>query len=184
MRTVEDQGHRRKETSHEELASDHHGKGHRPTAPGHGEADPAGWPRRSGGCWRWPACRSSGGARRPRRSPAAPEPPEVQVTPVVQQDVPIYSEWVGTTVGYVTAQIRARMSGYLLSQHYTEGAFVKSRGPVVSDRPPPVPGRRRSGRGQPRPGAGPARAEPRPSSPKRRPRSSKPRPRSPRPRPP
>ena len=54
------------------------------------------------------------------------EPPEVQVTQVVQQDVPIYSEWVGTTVGYVTAQIRARISGYLMSQHYTEGAFVKA----------------------------------------------------------
>jgi RND family efflux transporter MFP subunit len=58
---------------------------------------------------------------------AAPhEPPEVQVTQVVQKDVPIYSEWVGTTVGYVTAQIRARVSGYLMSQEYTEGSFVKT----------------------------------------------------------
>jgi membrane fusion protein (multidrug efflux system) len=54
------------------------------------------------------------------------EPPEVQVTPVVQKDVPIYSEWVGTVVGYVTAQIRARITGYLMSQQYTEGDFVKT----------------------------------------------------------
>jgi membrane fusion protein (multidrug efflux system) len=57
---------------------------------------------------------------------APPEPPEVQVTAVVQQDVPIYSEWVATAVGYVTAQVRARITGYLISQHYTEGAFVKA----------------------------------------------------------
>ena len=58
---------------------------------------------------------------------AAPqEPPAVQVTPVVQRDVPLYAEWVGTTVGYVTAQIRARITGYLLSQNYTEGSFVKT----------------------------------------------------------
>src|SRR5262245_10742181 len=32
-------------------------------------------------------------------------PPEVVVAEVVQQDVPIYSEWIGTTEGYVNAQI-------------------------------------------------------------------------------
>jgi len=57
---------------------------------------------------------------------ATPEPPEVQVTPVLQKDTPIYSEWVGITVGYVTAQMRARVTGYLMSQEYTEGAFVKT----------------------------------------------------------
>jgi membrane fusion protein (multidrug efflux system) len=45
---------------------------------------------------------------------------------VVQQDVPIYGEWVGTTVGYVTAQIRARVNGYLVSQNYKEGTLVKT----------------------------------------------------------
>ena len=43
---------------------------------------------------------------------AATRPPEpVKVTRVVQKDVPIYGQWVGTTVGYVTAQIRAREIG-------------------------------------------------------------------------
>ena len=55
---------------------------------------------------------------------AAPPPPEVLVTEVVQKDVPIHSEWIGTTVGYVNAEIRARVQGYLLSKSYTEGAFV------------------------------------------------------------
>src|SRR5919197_2577961 len=67
-----------------------------------------------------------GGCKEAATVAAPQEPPEVQVTPVVQKDVPIYSEWVGTTVGYVTAQIRARVSGYLMSQEYTEGAFVKT----------------------------------------------------------
>jgi RND family efflux transporter MFP subunit len=68
----------------------------------------------------------SGGCKDAATVAATPEPPEVQVTQVLQKDVPIYSEWVGITVGYVTAQIRARVSGYLMSQEYTEGAFVKT----------------------------------------------------------
>jgi membrane fusion protein, multidrug efflux system len=67
-----------------------------------------------------------GGCKDAAKVAAAPEPPEVEVTQVVQKDVPIYSEWVGTTVGYVTAQIRARITGYLMSQNYTEGSFVKT----------------------------------------------------------
>jgi len=41
----------------------------------------------------------------PKTGARPPEP--VKVTPVVQRDVPIYGEWVGTTVGYVTAQLQA-----------------------------------------------------------------------------
>lgn len=52
--------------------------------------------------------------------------PEVFVAEVVQKDVPIYGEWVGTTVGYVDAKIRARIQGYLMSRHYTEGSVVKA----------------------------------------------------------
>ena len=55
---------------------------------------------------------------------AAPPPPEVLVAEVVQKDVPIHSEWIGNTVGYVNAEIRARVQGYLLSRSYTEGAVV------------------------------------------------------------
>ncbi len=50
---------------------------------------------------------------------------EVQVIESIQKDVPIYSEWVGTTDGSVNAVIRAQVTGYLLKRLYTEGAFVK-----------------------------------------------------------
>jgi len=63
---------------------------------------------------------------------AAPPPPEVLVTEVVQKDVPIHSEWIGTTVGYVNAEIRARVQGYLLKQNYTQGAVVHAGDPLFT----------------------------------------------------
>ncbi len=58
-------------------------------------------------------------------SAASPAPPsEVRVATVEQRDVPIYHEWIGTLDGMVNAAIRAEVTGYLLSQTYTEGAFV------------------------------------------------------------
>ena len=56
----------------------------------------------------------------------APPPPEVVVTSVLQRDVPIYFEWVGTTAGYVNAKIRSRVQGYLYARHYKEGAAIKA----------------------------------------------------------
>jgi membrane fusion protein (multidrug efflux system) len=56
-----------------------------------------------------------------------PAPPlTVAVAQVVQKDVPIYSEWVGTLDGSVNADIKAEVSGYLVKQEYTEGSFVSS----------------------------------------------------------
>ncbi|HJR77034.1 MAG TPA: efflux RND transporter periplasmic adaptor subunit [Nitrospiraceae bacterium] len=52
-------------------------------------------------------------------------PLEVEVVTVVQKDVPIYSEGVGTTDGMVNAVIKAQVNGYLMKQTYDEGAFVK-----------------------------------------------------------
>ena len=57
--------------------------------------------------------------------PAVSKPPDVRVMTVALQDVPIYQEWIGTLDGYVNAQIRAQVSGYLMSQEYKEGSFVK-----------------------------------------------------------
>ncbi len=58
---------------------------------------------------------------------AAPAgPPEVLVTAVAQQDVPIYREWLGTLDGSSNADIRARVQGYLMKQNYQEGALVKT----------------------------------------------------------
>jgi RND family efflux transporter MFP subunit len=63
-----------------------------------------------------------------RESPRTGPPPAVpvQTEPVTQQDVPIQAEWVGTLVGYIDAQIRARVSGHLLSLNYKEGSFVRT----------------------------------------------------------
>jgi len=55
----------------------------------------------------------------------APPAPEVRVAPVVQQDVPVYSEWVATLDGYVNAQIRPQVSGYIIKQDYKEGSLVR-----------------------------------------------------------
>ena len=57
--------------------------------------------------------------------PPPPPPPEVQVVTVALQDVPVYQEWIGSLDGSVNAQIRAQVSGYLLSQEYKEGSLVK-----------------------------------------------------------
>jgi membrane fusion protein (multidrug efflux system) len=59
-----------------------------------------------------------------------PPPPEVRVAPVVQQDVPVYSEWVATLDGYVNAQVRPQVSGYIIKQNYKEGSLVR-RGEVL-----------------------------------------------------
>jgi membrane fusion protein (multidrug efflux system) len=56
---------------------------------------------------------------------AAPRALEVEVVRVEQKDVPVYSEWIGTTEGLVNADIKAEVSGYLLRQDYKEGSFVK-----------------------------------------------------------
>jgi membrane fusion protein, multidrug efflux system len=55
----------------------------------------------------------------------SPPPPEVRVIPVEQRDVPIHREWIGTLDGMVNAAIKAEVTGYLLSQNYTEGSFVR-----------------------------------------------------------
>ena len=44
---------------------------------------------------------------------------------VEQRDVPVYSEWVATLDGYVNAQIRPQVSGYIIKQNYTEGSLVR-----------------------------------------------------------
>src|ERR1700676_846217 len=61
-----------------------------------------------------------------RTQAAGPPPaPEVRVAPVVQQDVPVYSEWVATLDGYVNAQLRPQVSGYIVKQNYKEGSLVR-----------------------------------------------------------
>jgi membrane fusion protein, multidrug efflux system len=58
-------------------------------------------------------------------APPPVAPPEVQVAEVTQNDVPIYIELVGATLGSEDVEIRARVEGYLVSMNFTEGSFVK-----------------------------------------------------------
>lgn len=55
----------------------------------------------------------------------APPTPEVVVTEVIQRDVQLYSEWVGTTEGFVNAEIYPKISGYLVKQNYKDGDAVQ-----------------------------------------------------------
>jgi RND family efflux transporter MFP subunit len=65
------------------------------------------------------------GCTRSKVQAAAPPPlPVVEVAPVIQKNVPVQGEWVGTLQGYVNAQIQPQVSGYLIRQDYHEGAFV------------------------------------------------------------
>lgn len=55
----------------------------------------------------------------------APPPTTVQVVEVVQRDIPLFTDWVATTDGLVNATIRAQVQGYLLTQNYRQGDFVR-----------------------------------------------------------
>src|SRR6266436_2959731 len=52
-------------------------------------------------------------------------PPDVEVAAVEQRDVPISREWIGTLDGMVNAAIKAQVTGYLLTQNYLEGSYVR-----------------------------------------------------------
>jgi membrane fusion protein (multidrug efflux system) len=55
---------------------------------------------------------------------AGAAPPDVMVADVLQQDVPVYGEWVAQLNGPVNADITPKVQGYLLKQNYVNGSFV------------------------------------------------------------
>ena len=55
----------------------------------------------------------------------APPPLAVTVAPVVQKDVNIQQDWIGTMLGNVDADIRPKVDGFLLAQFYAEGSYIK-----------------------------------------------------------
>jgi len=66
-----------------------------------------------------------------KKAPAkAPPPATVQISEVVQQDVPIYREWIGTLEGFVNADIKPQVAGYIQKQAYQEGALVREGAPL------------------------------------------------------
>jgi membrane fusion protein (multidrug efflux system) len=60
-----------------------------------------------------------------KEKPPPPPPPTVLVAPVARQDLALFIEAVGSLDGYVNADIRARVKGYLRSQDYKDGSPVK-----------------------------------------------------------
>ena len=58
------------------------------------------------------------------KKPPPPPPPTVLVAPVTRGDLALFIEAVGTLDGYVNADIRARVKGYLRSQNYKDGSPV------------------------------------------------------------
>ena len=86
----------------------------------------------------------------PAEAPAPP-PPEVLVVEVAARDVPVISEWLGTTEGSVDAEIRAQVAG-LPGLARLPGGLARQEGhAALPHRPAPVPGRARPGAGRPRP---------------------------------
>ncbi len=67
----------------------------------------------------------SSGCEKEQKHGSSPPLPTVEVVEVIQKDIPIHSEWVATTDGFVNATIRAQVQGYLIKQTYREGDFVK-----------------------------------------------------------
>src|SRR5580693_8898583 len=72
-----------------------------------------------------PAALVMAGCTRTTSAAGPPQLPQVEVAPVKQADIPIYHEWIGTLDGLVNAAIKAEVTGYLLSQDYKEGSFVR-----------------------------------------------------------
>jgi RND family efflux transporter MFP subunit len=60
-----------------------------------------------------------------KAAPAPPPSPEVSVITVAPERIAVTSEWITTLDGYVNAQIRPQVAGYLLKRNYGEGAVVR-----------------------------------------------------------
>jgi RND family efflux transporter MFP subunit len=65
------------------------------------------------------------GCKSEKASASAPPPPELRVVTVNPERVALTSEWITTLDGYVNAQIRPQVSGYLVKRDYEEGAVVR-----------------------------------------------------------
>src|SRR5262245_32954760 len=78
----------------------------------------------------------SAACAKPAAAPAPP--PEVYVTTVIQQDVPVYLDLVGQTQGYQDIDIRARVEGFLETVNFREGSFVRKGDVLYQIDPKPL----------------------------------------------
>lgn len=54
-----------------------------------------------------------------------PASPVVEIATVEQKSIPVYGEWIGTLTGQVNADVKAQVTGYLLTRKYKEGSYVR-----------------------------------------------------------
>ncbi len=72
-----------------------------------------------------------------KKQAVKPQPPEVQVTEVVQGKVPIVMEFSGTIKAIKTVDIIPRVSGYIEKRYFDEGTFLKKDDPLYLIDPRP-----------------------------------------------
>lgn len=72
-------------------------------------------------CSTWIAC-----TRTPEAPPAAPPPPEVTISQVVERKVTDYEEFTGRMAAPANVEVRARVRGYLKDVRFTDGQEVKA----------------------------------------------------------
>ena len=89
-------------------------------------------------------------------------PPDVLVQDAATRDVPVYREWIGTLDGSENAEIRARVTGYLLKRDYQEGALVKKGDVLFEIDPRPFRGSACRGEEPARAGSRQCNSRPRP----------------------
>lgn len=83
-----------------------------------------------------------------KKEVASPPPPEVEITAVTRQTVPLYTEWVATLDSYVNAQIQPQVTGYRTAQKYSEGTAVHKGELLFEIDPKPFDAALRQSKGQ------------------------------------
>ena len=68
---------------------------------------------------------------------AAPPPPQVTVSKPVKKLVAEHDEYVGRFIAFDYVEVRARVSGYLQTIHFTDGQLVKKDDPLFTIDPRP-----------------------------------------------
>jgi membrane fusion protein (multidrug efflux system) len=71
------------------------------------------------------------------KDPASQAPPQIKVVEVIQQDIPIYNNFVGQVYGQEDVAINARVEGFLMSIHFDEGARIEKGKLLYSIDPEP-----------------------------------------------
>jgi RND family efflux transporter MFP subunit len=64
--------------------------------------------------------------------PPAPPPPKVTIAPVTEKEITEWNEYIGRTDAVESVEVRARVSGYLVSVDFKAGSLVKKGAPLFT----------------------------------------------------